>query len=64
MTTKSTETTQNILSKLQHEMSLEGKFNDSTPKSMRVKKQMVRVKKNFTELIGHLDRLNDLKEID
>ena len=64
MSTKSTETTQNILARLQNEISLEGKFKDTSPKSMRVKKQMVKVKKTFTELIGQLDRLNDLKEID
>ena len=64
MSTKSTETVQNILGRLQHEVSLEGKFNDSSPKSMRVKKQMVKVKKTFTELVGQLDMLNDLKEID
>ena len=64
LNTKSTETAQNILGRLQHEISLEGKFNDSSPKSMRVKRQMVKVKKTFTDLIGQLDRLNDLKEID
>ena len=64
MATKSTETVQNILGRLQNEISLEGKFNDTSPKSMRVKRQMVKVKKTFTELIGQLDRLNDLKEID
>ena len=64
MTTKSTETTQNILGRLQNEVSLEGKFNDRSPKSMRVKRQMVKVKKTFIELIGQLDRLNDLKEMD
>ena len=63
-TTKSTETVQNILGRLQHEVSLEGAFNDSSPKSMRVKRQMVKVKKTFIELLGALDRLNDLKEID
>ena len=64
MNTKSTETAQNILGRLQQEVSLEGKFNDSSAKSMRVKKQMVKVKKTFIELVGQLDRLNDLKEID
>ena len=63
MATKSTETVQNVLDRLQHEVSLEGNFNDATPKSMRVKKQMVKVKKTFAELVGQLDRLNDLKEI-
>lgn len=64
MTTKSTETAQNILIRIESELSLEGKFNDNSTKSMRVKKQMVKVKKTFTELIGQLDRLNDLKDID
>lgn len=64
MSTKSTETVQNILGRLQYEISLEGNFNDNSAKSMRVKRQMVKVKKTFTELIGQLDRLNDLKEID
>ena len=63
MPTKSTETVQNIISRLQHEVSLEGNFNDNSPRSMRVKNQMVKVKKTFTQLIGQLDRLNDLKEI-
>ncbi len=64
ISTKSTETVQNILGRLQNEISLEGGFNDTSPKSMMVKNQMVKVKKTFTELVGQLDRLNDLKEID
>ena len=55
MTTKSTETTQNILGRLQHEVSLEGEFSDSSPRSMRVKNQMVKVKKTFIDLVGQLE---------
>lgn len=60
--TKSTETTQNIIARLIKEVELEDRFLNSDSKSMRVKSQFSKVKKAFVELESQLDRLNDLKE--
>ena len=62
MNTKSTETAQNIIGRLSKEISLEGSFNDSSPKSILVKHKMLKVRVTLLQLLGQLDELNTIKE--